>query len=465
LKAKSARKLFGTNGVRGIINKNLTPQMVLDLSESIGTFFGQTIDSSKILLGWDGRTSSPMLADIVTSGLVNSGCKVYHAGMAPTPAIQFLTKTQDLNGGVMVTASHNPPEYNGIKVIDKDGIEISPKDELTIENIYFKKKFERKGWNHLGEKLSIQDGLDTYREAIRQKVDEEKISKSKLKIVVDPANGVGSLVTPYLCRELGCEIVTINANIDGNFPGRLPEPRPANLESLCKAVKVSQADLGVAHDGDADRAIFVDEKGQIHWGDKSFALIVEHFLRNNPGEEIVTPVSSSQMIEIIASRNGGKVIWTPVGSPYVSRTMIDKDAKLGGEENGGIFYGPHIPVRDGAMATALMLEIMAFSGEKLSQLIEKLPRYFNIKDKVPCPVNLKSKILKKLESNVKAAKIETTDGLKIWQKDGSWILVRPSGTEPLYRIFAEAETQEKVEALALRYKKLITRIIKNIRRK
>ncbi len=154
-----------------------------------------------------------------------------------------------------------------------------------------------------------------------------------------------------------------------------------------------------------------------------------------------------------------------MGSPYVSRTMIDKDAKLGGEENGGIFYGPHIPVRDGAMATALMLEIMAFSGEKLSQLIEKLPRYFNIKDKVPCPVNLKSKILKKLESNVKAAKIETTDGLKIWQKDGSWILVRPSGTEPLYRIFAEADTQEKVEALALRYKKLITRIIKNIRRK
>jgi phosphomannomutase/phosphoglucomutase len=145
--------------------------------------------------------------------------------------------------------------------------------------------------------------------------------------------------------------------------------------------------------------------------------------------------------------------------------MINKNAKLGGEENGGIFYGPHIPVRDGAMATALMLEIMAFSGEKLSQLIEELTRYFNIKDKVPCPVNLKSKILKKLESNVKAAKIETTDGLKIWQKDGSWILVRPSGTEPLYRIFAEAETQEKVEALALRYKKLITRIIKNIRRK
>ena len=178
----------------------------------------------------------------------------------------------------------------------------------------------------------------------------------------------------------------------------------------------------MAHDGDADRAIFVDERGQVHWGDKSFALIVEHFLRNNPGEEIVTPVSSSQMIEIIALRNGGKVIWTPVGSPYVSRTMINKDAKLGGEENGGIFYGPHIPVRDGAMATALMLEIMA-------------------------------------------AKIETTDGLKIWQKDGSWILVRPSGTEPLYRIFAEAETQEKVEALALRYKKLITRIIKNIRRK
>ena len=461
MRTTPTRRLFGTNGIRGIVNKELTPQLVLHLSEATGTFFGH----SKILLGWDGRSSSPMLANLVVSGLISAGCTIYEIGLAPTPAVQYLTKASGLNGAVMVTASHNPPEYNGIKVIDLDGVEIPPDKELAIERIYFKRQMALRDWNALGEKLPAQNGLEEYRRAIIEKVDQTAISRSRFKIVVDPANGVGSLVTPYLCRELGCEVVTINSHIDGTFPGRLPEPTPENLDSLCGIVRSIGADLGVAHDGDADRAIFVDEKGQVHWGDRSFALIAEHYLKRNRGKEIVTPVSSSQVIDDISSKYGGKVIWTPVGSPNVSRAMIARGAELGGEENGGVFYAPHIPVRDGAMATALVLEMMASTGEKLSTLTERLPRYFNVKDKVACPSRLKSKVLKQIEREVKGAKIETTDGLKIWHEDKSWILIRPSGTEAIYRIFAEARSEQEVESLSSRYKAIISRVIKKSMRR
>jgi phosphomannomutase/phosphoglucomutase len=459
--AKPSRRLFGTNGVRGIVNRELTLQSVLLLSEAIGTFFGR----SKILLGWDGRTSSPMLSDLVTSGLMSAGCTVYQMGLAPTPAVQYLTKTGGLNGAVMVTASHNPPEYNGVKVMDFSGVEIPPESELAIERIYLKKQTVLRDWNGLGEKLPAQDGLESYRRAIIKRVDQDLIRRSRFKVVVDPANGVGSLTTPYLCRELGCDVVTMNSHIDGTFPGRLPEPTPANLDSLSRTVRSVGADIAVAHDGDADRAIFIDEKGQIHWGDKSFALITEHYLKMRGGREIVTPVSSSQVIEDIASKYGGKVVWTPVGSPYVSRTMIARGAELGGEENGGIFYAPHIPVRDGGMATALMLEVMATTGEKLSTLIERLPQYFNIKDKVPCPSRIKSRVLRQVEKEARGVRVETTDGLKIWHEDKSWILIRPSGTEPVYRLFAEARSRDEVEKLSSRYKAVISRAVKrNIRR-
>jgi len=456
LERTPAKRLFGTNGIRGTVNEELTPTIVLQISTAIGSFFGP----SKILLGWDGRTSSPMMANLVVSGLTSTGCTVYEAGMAPTPAIQYLTKAHGFKGAVMVTASHNPPEYNGIKVMDSDGVEIPPEKELRIEEIYFRKKSVLRDWNSLGERLQQHDVLDEYREAIRAKVDQNVIAKSKFKIIIDGANGVGSLVTPYLCRELGCEVVTMNSNIDGTFPGRLPEPTPANLDALCRIVRSTGADIGVAHDGDADRAVFVDEKGQIHWGDRSFALVAESFLKKNPGEEIVTPVSSSQVIEDVASACGGKVVWTRVGSPFVSRTMIKRGARLGGEENGGIFYSPHIPARDGAMATALILEIMASRREKLSSLMERLPRYYNVKDKVPCPAKLKSRTLKQLQRKVKADRIDTTDGLKIWHEGRGWILVRPSGTEPIYRLFAEAKSEGEAQALTSEYKKLISGIIK-----
>jgi phosphomannomutase/phosphoglucomutase len=281
--------------------------------------------------------------------------------------------------------------------------------------------------------------------------------------VVDAANSVAALAVPKLLRELGCRVTTINANIDGTFPSRPPEPRPENLGDLASTVKAVDADLGVAFDGDADRSIFVDEKGEIHWGDKTFALVEKHFLLRNPGEKIVSPISSSTLVKDIADAYGGEIVWTKVGSVTVSHTMKKTGAKLGGEENGGIFYGPHQPVRDGAMATALILGIMAETNKKLSSLLDELPKYFIEKGKVECPEQLKEKVLEKLIEQTKGLNTSTIDGVKIWFEDKSSILVRPSGTEPLYRLYAEAKTRDKALRLIQDYSLKLKRIIDSLK--
>jgi len=451
-------KLFGTNGIRGVANKELTPEMAVKVGSAIGTFFKK----KNLLLGHDARTSGAMFARAVIAGLTATGCHVFFAGMAPTPALQYAVKNHRMDGGVIITASHNPPHYNGIKVIWNDGIEISQEQEIEIENIYFENKQVLAKWNELGAKHDLSGVNAEYIEAIKKHVDTAKITKKHYHVVVDAANSVGALAAPQLLRELGCKVTSINANIDGMFPGRLPEPRPENLKEIAVTVKAIGADLGVAFDGDADRSIFVDENGEIYWGDKTFAVIQKYFLRENPHAKIVTPVSSSTLIKDIADANKGEIVWTKVGSVTVSQTMKELKSKLGGEENGGVFYGPHQSVRDGAMTTALILDIMAKTGKKLSILIAEQPQYFIEKGKVECPQNKKEKVLEKLLEQVKGSNISTIDGVKIWFEDKSAILVRPSGTEPIYRLYAEAKNQEKALKLIEDYSSRLEKILVTI---
>ena len=455
----SQRCLFGTNGIRGVTNKELTPEMAIKIGSAIGTFFKH----AKLLVGYDARTSSSMLARAVIAGLNATGCDVLFAGIAPTPTLQYAVKNHKIDGAVIITASHNPPEYNGIKVIWNDGIEISRTQEIEIENIFFEEKMKYADWDNIGKASEIQGIVDEYIEAIKQHVNVARITKKHFHIVVDAANSVGNLTAPRLLRELGCKVTTINGNIDGTFPGRLPEPRPENLKDLALTVKAVNADFGVAYDGDADRSIFVDEHGEIHWGDKTFALVEKHFLKENPGEKIVTPISSSTLVKNIANAYNGEIVWTKVGSVTVSQTMKKLNAKLGGEENGGIFYGAHQSVRDGAMATALILDIMAKTGEKLSKLLGELPKYFIEKGKVECPEEIKQKALEKLVKQVRSLNINTIDGVKIWFEDKSDILIRPSGTEPIYRLYAEAKTEEKAIKLVNEYTLKLKKIVGSLK--
>jgi len=454
----SQKRLFGTNGIRGVVNKELTPQTAIKIGSAIGTFFRR----GRLIVGYDARTSGPMLAKAVISGLSATGCDVLLAGMAPTPALQYAVKKHKTDGAIIITASHNPPEYNGIKVIWNDGIEISHEQEIKIERIYFDEKTRYAEWNNLGTTRDLPGVIDDYIEAIKTHVDKEKIARKNYHVVVDAGNSVGSQAAPYLLRDLGCRVTTINANIDGTFPGRLPEPRPENLNDLSLTVKAVGADLGVAFDGDADRSVFVDERGEIQWGDKTFALVEKHFLKENKGEKIVTPVSSSTLVKDIADAYGGELVWTKVGSVTVSHTMKKLHAKLGGEENGGIFYGLHNAVRDGAMATALILNIMAKTGQKLSKLLAELPRYFIEKGKIECSEELKEGVLEKLTQQLKGLNINTIDGVKIWFEDKSAILIRPSGTEPIYRLYAEAKTEEKAAKLVKEYSLKLGKIIEGL---
>jgi phosphomannomutase/phosphoglucomutase len=454
----SAKHLFGTNGIRGLANKELTPEIAIKIGAAIGIFFKR----GTLAVGYDARTSGPMLAKAVIAGLNSTGCNVLFVGMIPTPTLQLAVRNHRLDGGVIITASHNPPEYNGIKVIWNDGIEVSHEQELDIEKTFFKDKNSLTAWNEIGETRELPGVIHEYIEAIKKHVNVKAIAKKHYHVVVDGANSVGSLTAPLLLRELGCKVTTLNANIDGTFPGRSPEPRPENLAKTAITVKAVGADFGVAYDGDADRSIFIDEKGEIYMGDKTFGLVEKYFLKANKGEKIVTPVSSSTLIQDIADEYKGKIVWTKVGSVTVARTMKKLKAKLGGEENGGIFYGPHQPVRDGAMSTALILDVMAKTGWTLSKLLEELPKYHLQKAKVECNDNLKEKALKKLVEQTKGLKTNTLDGVKIWFEDKSSILIRPSGTEPIYRLYAEAKTEKKAARLVrdygLKLKKIIGRL-------
>lgn len=450
------RKLFGTNGVRGVVNKELTAELALKLSMATGTYF----KSADLTVGCDGRVSSPLFLDIVCSGLASVGCQVWNLGMITTPALQFLTKDWGLRGGVMITASHNPPEYNGLKVMGNKGVELPHEEETKIEHIFFKSKWKLAAWDRIKQPLPVAEKFSGYVQSILENVGEIP-RQASLKVLVDAANGVSVLSTPTIIERLGGTFSIINGKIDGTFPGRMSEPTPENLRETSKILPSIHADFGVAHDGDGDRAVFLDEHGSVCWGDHTFALIVKDFLENYPGQKIVTPISSSQIIEEIAERYGGEVVYTPVGSVHVSNLMLRINAKLGGEENGGIFYAPHVAARDGGITTAMIYRILSETRKPLSKLVGGLPKYFIVKDKVPCPDSIKAEVTDAIRNLPRKGKVLDIDGIKVWTPPRSWILIRPSGTEPIYRILAEAPTKGGALRIVKDYKRKLARIIKD----
>ncbi|MFW9849892.1 MAG: phosphoglucosamine mutase, partial [Candidatus Thorarchaeota archaeon] len=338
-------KIFGTNGVRGVTNESFTVDMVLDIARAVGTVLGP----GRIAITRDSRMGGEMFVNTAISGLLSTGCSVIDIGPAPTPTLQYNVPILNCVGGVVITASHNPPEFNGIKVIGSDGIEVTREVELSIEDIYFSREFRVASWDSIGSVSKDDVALRRYIDAIKSHVNVDEIEKRNFTVVIDGATSVGALVTPILMRELGCKVISLNSQLDGMFPGRNPEPLPENLKDLSRAVVSVGADLGIAHDGDADRATFVDETGRILWGDQSFAILARYILEQKPDSTLVTPVSSGRLIEDIARNAGASIDWTEVGSVVVSHRVIEINAELGGEENGGVFYPNHQAVRDGAM--------------------------------------------------------------------------------------------------------------------
>ncbi len=434
------KQLFGTFGVRRIANTVLTPEFASKIAAAYGTLVKGTI-----AIGSDPRTSSEMIKHAVTAGLLSVGCNVVDLGMLPTPAVQYAVR-QYYDGGIMVTASHNPPQYNGLKLLDPDGIGTPDELEEQIEEIYFNDKQERVTWDKIG-KAYKRDIIDEYCEEVIKRVDTQAIKEAKLKVVLDCGSGAACGTTPYIIRKLGCEITTLNCQQDGAFPGRNPEPTEDNLQDLIEVVKATGADIGIAHDGDADRTICIDEKGQFVFGDKSFALVEKSMLEKNNGGKIVTTVATSNAIADIALENNGEIILTRVGDLVVARKLQEIDGLFGGEENGGLIFPDFVYGRDSGLATAMLLEILATSKKPLSQLIDELPTYYSEKRKVKCPDDKKQLVAEGIIADTTEYEVDTTDGVKVITDDG-WVIIRPSGTEPIYRCFSEAKTPEKATELA-----------------
>ncbi|MDC4230917.1 MAG: phosphoglucosamine mutase [Nitrosopumilus sp.] len=444
-------KFFGTNGIRGVFSEDFTLEFVHDMTLAIGTYFKQ----GPVLIGFDGRDSSPVICKVVSSALNSIGIDCNVAGIIPTPCLEYAVKTLGYSGGIMITASHNPSQYNGIKPAAKDGVEISREDELIIEDIYLQKSWIKhpENWGTTGKETRT---IETYLKGIASHVDSKSIESKNFKVVLDLGNGAQAVSAPDFCKMMQCQTFLINQNIDGNFPGRGSEPTPQNLLELSKTVIEHSADFGIAFDGDGDRSIFCDNQGTILTGDKSALVLTQHILKTNPDSLVVTCLNSGSNIEVLADKFNSKVIRTKVGSVEVSRKMVPTNALIGFEENGGFMYGKHNQVRDGCMTLALMLDLLA-TGKSLSDEIASLPPSFTTKDKVSCSPENVSKLISTLKEEFPSS--DTTDGIKITIDSKNWVMIRPSGTEPIVRVYAEAESQEKLDALMSEYLTKVESII------
>jgi phosphomannomutase/phosphoglucomutase len=372
---------------------------------------------------------------------------VRDAGIVTTPALQLAVRDRGFDAGAVITASHNPPEFNGIKFIAPDGTEMASGTEDAIERIYFGENFRLVEWSEIG---SVQPGLgvnDAYVDAIAKLVDVETIRRAKLRVVLDTSNGAGGLTAPFLLRKLGCQVITLNAQPDGNFPGHPSEPTPDNVRDLVRATTAFAAHVGVVQDGDADRCVFVDEQGNYVWGDRTLALMAGRAVRAHPGGVVVTPVSSSLAVADVVKAAGGRLEETRVGAPVVARRMRETKAVFGGEENGGLIWPEHQFCRDASMTLARLLELLATTGQPLSKLLAEVPTYGQFKTKAKCPDGKKQGALTALAGRHRGERVDTTDGVKIF-RDGGWVLVRPSGTEPIFRVYAEGKTEEDAKRLA-----------------
>jgi phosphomannomutase/phosphoglucomutase len=432
--------LFGTNGVRGIANEYINPELAVNLARSLGTYMGS---KGTVAIGCDTRISGQMLKAAAISGALSTGLNVIDVGTVPTPSIQYYVR-DFADAGIVITASHNPREYNGIKLIAGDGSEFPRDGEKEIEKIYYSGKFSTVSWEKTGSFKTDPGVNEYYIRNIIKYVDAETIRSRKFKVVIDTGCGAGSLTLPFLLRELGCQVLTLGAQPDGTFPWRNPEPTPEALTELSELVKKTGAALGAAHDGDADRIVFMDENGEFINEEVLLAMMAKYMLEHEKGP-IVTPVSSSQRMADVAKEEGVELHWTAVGSINVARKMMEVNAVFGGEGNGGLIFPKHQYCRDGAMACAKILEILA-GGKRLSELAMSVPEYFNAKTKIPSVDTQATMEKVKIEASGLGFKMDTIDGVKIWYEDG-WVLIRPSGTEPIFRVFAEAKTQDRAEEL------------------
>jgi len=432
--------MISVSGVRGIVGKTLTPEIVTRFSAAFSSFTGK----GTIVVGSDTRTSNQMFRYAVFSGLLSGGSEVIDAGICPTPSIQLMVEKLKADGGIAITGSHNPAEWNALKFIRPDGIFLYPEEGKTFLKIYDEEKIERVSWNKIKKVYKNSTAIENHLSKVLQIVNREKIKNKKFKVVFDACNGAGALISPELLRQLGCEVVELNCRPDGIFV-HPPEPIASNLKKLSQLVKFEKADIGFAHDADADRVAIVTEKGEILQEDYSLLLVTKFILGKRKGL-VVTNLSTTQALDDVAGEFGCPVKRTKIGDVHVSRCMKEQKGVIGGEGNGGVIIPQVHYARDGIAAIALLLEYLAEANEPISKLASQLPRYYILKRKLKFNKEDFPSLEARLKKEFKGAKFNFLDGIKISLEKG-WIHIRLSGTEPVIRIITEARTKREAENL------------------
>ncbi|MFH1847857.1 MAG: phosphoglucosamine mutase [Candidatus Omnitrophota bacterium] len=432
----------GISGVRGIIGDGLNPGVALEFGRAYGTF----INCGKVAVARDTRTTGEMLSAAVVSGLLSAGCIVVDIGVVPTPTLFLYVKEKKLDGGIVITASHNPSQWNGIKFAEPDGTFLRESRIEKLFNIYYQKKFRQVGWDMY--KPITRDGTacSLHIKKVLSSIDVKAIRKRKFKIGLDYCNGTGAVITSDFLKELGCGVYAINDKPDGHFAHE-PEPVPKNLKGLCKLIRNKKLDIGFAQDPDADRLALVSDKGDAVGEEYTQVLAAKSVLSRKKGI-IATNVSSSLMMDDLAKAFRTRLIRSKVGEANVAEQMKKKGALIGGEGNGGVIFPKINFVRDSIVGIGLILGYLASSGKKLSELVDEITAYEMVKGKVECPFAKVTEILDMIKAAYRKETIDLTDGIKVVWPD-KWLQVRPSNTEPIIRIMTEARTKKDAHNLYL----------------
>ncbi|NIO21548.1 MAG: phosphomannomutase [Candidatus Aenigmarchaeota archaeon] len=448
--------IFRAYDIRGVYPKELNE----DIAYKIGLAFGKFLGKGTVAVGMDARNSGPALKENLVKALLEMGFDVIDVGMVPTPLLYFTVAYNKMNAGMMVTGSHNPKEYNGIKLCGENGLCLSYETGVRDVEMLVRKGVETK---KLKGNLIKKDIERDYINFVLGKVKFEKT----LRIVIDAGNGTAGKVSSELFRRLGCEVIELYCEPDGDFPNHHPDPLvKETLKDLQAKVSETKADLGIAFDGDGDRVSFVDEKGEVLPDNRAFALIIENVLENNPGSKILYEVLCSKLIEDVIKGMKGVPIISRVGHSYIQKTMFDENCLLGGETSGHYYFKENFNYDDAIFAAVKLAELLSVSGKAISELTAALPSYMTSDDtRIHCPDDKKFKVVENIKERFKkdGYKTITLDGVKVVFEDkNSWFIVRPSNTQPAIVLRWEAKDREEFERVGNFVRKEVENGIKAI---
>ena len=433
---------IGITGVRGIVGETFTPELAVDFAEAFGTY----LDRGRILVSRDTRPSGPMIRSAVLAGLLAAGCEVVDLGVCPTPSMQLAVEWLKADGGIAITAGHNPWQWNALKFVRGDGLYLNSTQGEELLDIFHQGEFAKASWDTIHQTVQTIDPIEEHVKLLEKSFASDAIRSRRLIVAVDCCNGACSFLSPKWLTTLGCEVLALNDDPSAPFP-HAPEPKPETMAQLCAVVKAGRAAIGFAHDADGERLGIVTDLGEPLSEEMTLAIAAHIRLRKKTGT-VVTNISTSSAVDIIAERHGGSVVRTPVGQAYISEGLIEYNGVLGGEGSGGITVPEVHLTHDSAAAIGLILEHLAQSGESISDVVHQLPRLTTLKHNIAVEPHRLYSVLQEFRGTVEqeGVEVDSTDGIK-FKLPAGWVHVRASNTESMIRIIVEAE--EKATAREL----------------